>query len=286
MTMSPDSTQYDYMLGIEPDIINYIKEGMVVQSRVSPMPCYLFFQNVAGVSTGTSTSPIPVSSFINTPPNYRMIIWSSGSNYPDVRPYTNSGQGNITVLIDGTPAVRIFDVADLQNNNEFAVVERKDLLPPRVDVVFNSGFNPSLHTIQYYYTTFEEGISDVRVKRGEGEDQSIFGWTQYLDPTSDVFHAPNQILVRLPISIESLVVNEEGKVKLQENQSWMIWTPYVHNRDLLVFPAVYTYTGRNEIYEIMSKQDSIIQGQLITQRFKLKLLEYTDPRYNLPIAVV
>jgi len=283
----PTETDYDYGLGAsEPDIINYMKEGVVVQSRISPMPCYLFFQNLNGANVGSSTAPVSGSTFGKSSNNYYMTIWSSGNNYPDVRPYTNSGAGSITVSIDNVPAIRIIDSADLQNDNEFAVIERKDLLPSRVDVIFNAGFNPTLHTIQYYYTTLEEGISDVRVKRGEGADQSLFGWTQYLDPTSDIFHGPNQILVRLPISIDALVINEEGKVKLQENNSWMIWTPKVHDRDILVFPATYTYTGRNEIYEIMNLQDSIIQKTLITQRFKLKLLEYTDARYNLPVAVI
>ena len=280
----PGRGDYGYAEGIDPEIIEYMKESMVVQSRISPMPCYLFFMNASGSSIGSATSPLPILSFSSLAPNPTTTIWPTGSlSYPDTRIYTNNGQGQIVVMVDGVQIDRIQAVEDLQNDNEFVVVERKDLLPLRVEVVFNSTFNPAGHVITYFYTSMEAGVSDVRVKRGEGEDQSMFGWTQYLDPTFDAFHKKNQILVRLPISIESLVINEEGKVKLQNNQSWCIWYPYVHNRDVLVFPSQYTYTGKNEIYEIVNKQDSIIQGQLITQRFKLNLLEYTDPRYQLVI---
>ena len=278
--MYPEYTEYDWALGIEPEIIDYIKESNVVESRIGSIRCYLFFQNSSGSSTGDIQNPITATQFLLYGSNYTTPVWIDGSGeYPDIRQYMN----NFTVMINGLIAVRILDPVDLQNNNEYAIVERKDLSPATVEVWFNAGFDPTGQIIQYYFTTVEPGISDIRFKRGEGQDQSIFGWTQYLNPYYDPFVGINQILVRLPITPDVLSINEEGKVRLQTNDSWTLWEPYLHNYDIIVITPPYTFSGKNEVYEIVEKRDSVSQRVLTSQRFKLKLLEDTDPRYKLPI---
>jgi hypothetical protein len=283
----PQAGDYGYGEGIDPEIIDYIKESTVVQSRISSMPAYLFFMKPTGSVVDNAGAPLIINTFSTLTPNPVATIWPTGSlAYPDARSYTNNGQGQITVMVDSVPITRIDDPADLAHDNEFSVVERKDILPQRVEVVFNAGFDPSGHTITYSYTSMESGINNTGIESGQGTDQSLFGWQQWLDPTFDDFRGPNQVLVRLPIAVESLVINEEGKVKLHDNQSWMIWTPLVHERDILVFTSQYTFTGGNEIYEIINLQLSIIQGSLITQRFKLTKIEESDPRYKLVIQTV
>jgi len=278
----PLSGGYDYNLGAsETQIIDYIRESTEIESRISPTKCYLLYQNATGSAVGSSASPVTISSYVETTPNYRAVIWSSGSNHPDLRPYTNDGAGSIYVYIDAVQATRVIEVDDLVNDNEFAIVKREDLNPARVEVVFNTEFDASGHTITHYYDTMLPGINVERVKTGEGSTETMFGWTQYLNTSSDAFRGKNQILVRLPLTTRDLIVNEEGLVKLEENDSWMIWTPYVHDYDTLIIPVDQALSGTEERYEIVNKRDSIIQGSLITQRFKLRLIETSDPRYSI-----
>lgn len=275
--------QYDYLLGIDSQIIDYIKESTEVESRISPMVCYLLQQTPSGSAQGSSGSVLTVSSYVETSPNYRAVIWASGSNHPDLRPYVNNGAGAITVRIDGVPASRVLEVEDLSVDSEFAVVKRRDLISGRVELVFNANFNASAHTITYFYTTMEPGINDVRMMSDEDQPtKTFFGWTQYLNSSSDVFRGPNQILVRVPLTTRDIIVNEEGLVTLEENDSWMIWQPYVRDFDILIATPSQTTSGREERFEITDKRDSVIQGSLITQRFKLKYIEPTDARYNIP----
>lgn len=282
---NPQSGEYDWSLGaVEPVMIDYIKESMIVQSRISPIKAYLLQPLGSGSVVGNLGSPMTIASYTATDPQYRATIWSSGSGHPDIRPYTNKGKGSITVTINSAEATRVIDVEDLINDNEFAVVERVDLNPAIVELVFNAGFNASAATIQYYYTTLESGVNVERMKSGEGTFDSLFGWQQYLDPTSDTFKGINQILVRYPLSQEELIVNEEGKVKLEQADCWIIWEPKVYNYDILVVFGDQTFSGEEERYEIIDKRDSRIQGTLITQRFKLRYIESTDPRYSIKVV--
>jgi hypothetical protein len=284
---SPNEYSYDYGLGAtleEDGELDYIRESMVVQSRISPFKVYLLHMNVTGSVVGSSATMFTVAGYTAISPNYRATIWSSGTNHPDVRPYTNAGQGSVFVTIDGVRATRVIDVNDLLHDTEFAVVKRYDLNPARVELVFNAGFNASAHTVQYYYQTMNSGIEIERMHKGEDISESLFGWTQYLNSYCDEFQGKNQILLRLPLTTRDLVINEEGRVALEENDSWMVWSPYVYDFDLIVVPGNQVVTGVEDRYEVVNKKDSYIQGSLITQRFKLKFLEYSDPRYRIPYS--
>ena len=276
---------YDLGLGIEPDIIEYMKESHLIQSRVSPTRCYLLQQIEQGtiISQANNTN-IPITSYVETSPNYRAIVWASGSNYPDVRPYVNDGKGMIEVYINSVRAIRVHEVEDLINDNEFAVVKRTDLTPARVELVFNEGFNASTHSIGYKYTTLNKDINVERMKIGEASDNShsMFGWSQYLDYTNDLFKKKHQILVRTPLTTTNLIINEEGRVMMEDNQCWMIWEPYVKDWNILIIPSEESPTGEELRYIIENKQDSKVQGSLVSQRFKIKQLEKTDDRYKIP----
>jgi len=284
MQKNPILLEYDYGLGIEPTIIDYIIESMEIQSRISSTPCYLFFKNTQGLNYGSSVTPITVVSYSETDPNYRTIIWASGSNHPDLRPYINNGSGSIIVKADGNIMTRVLDIEDLKSDNEFVVVRREDLFNKQIELVFNQGYNPVGSTITYYYTTMNPEIHDERFKRGEAPLHSIFGWTQYTWGSEDAFRKKNQILVRFPITMGDLQVNEEGKVLIEENKCWMTAEPLVNDFDMLVIAEENSPYGRESRFEIVDKNDSIIQGRLITQRFQVKLLEATDPRYSISIV--
>lgn len=287
---NPNAGDYDFNLGIESDIINYIKESHIVESRVSPTRCYLIQQNPTGsvVGEGVNKDPIEITSYIETSPNYKTVIWASGSLHPDLRPYTNDGLGSVDVFIDSNRANRILDVEDLLNNNEFVVQKRYDLDPQRVELVFNKNWDASAHTITYKYTTLDQGISTERVKQGEAKDtqQTLFGWSQYLNSNPDDFRQPHQILVRTPLTTNNVIINAEGRVELEDNQCWMIWEPYVKDFDLLIVPLSESPNERELRFQIENKQDSRIQGQLVSQRFQIKLLEESDSRYQINYVTV
>ena len=278
---SPDQNTYDYTYGIDPQVIHYVRESILVALRISPFRFYLLHQNLEGQDNGSAASPITITSYSETSPNYKSVIWASGSNFPDLRPYADA----VKVLIDNVPAVRVLSVKDLINDNEFALVRRVDLPSSQVEVVFNVGFDASVHTIQYWYTTIQSGITSA-VKRGDDPTASKFNWSQYLNPYCDDYQDVNQILVRVPLTTRDLIINEEGKVAMEENQCWTIWTPYVRDFDLLILPASETLSGVEERYEIINKQDSVIQHVFTSQRFHIKLIEQSDPRYKLTYKMV
>lgn len=274
----PLNNNYDYGLGIDADTIEYMKESHVVQSRISPIVCYLLQRNPSGSIIGSISSPLTISSYTVLTPNARATIWSTGSLHPNLDPYNSS----FSLWIDGVQASRIPLVDDLINNNEYALVKRNDLNPPIVEIVLNSGFDPTSHILTYKYSTIQPGIDVDTYKPGSDPSQSIFGWTQYLNSYSDDYQSPNQILIRIPLNTRDLVINEEGRVTIDEAQNcWTIWTPYLNDFDILIISKEFSKSGTEERYEIVNKQDSFIQKQLITQRFNVKLLEPSDPRYNI-----
>jgi len=281
----PKKYKYDYQLGIDVSghHIDYIKESHVVQSRISSTRCYLIRYQQAGQSMGYDTL-LPLNNFIESSPLYRAQAWPSGSlPKPSTNPEANSRAGAIYVYIDGVAATRVMDINDLLDDDEFVVVERQDLEENRVEIVFNSGFNPTAHSITWKYTSMNEGVTNEMLKRGDAADQSLFGWSQYTNNCYDDYQGRHQILVRMPLVIRDLVINEEGKVTLEENESWTIWTPYIKDFDILVVPSTDSPTGEEMRFEIVNKRDSVIQRTLISQRFKLKYLEPSDPRYDVPI---
>ena len=153
-----------------------------------------------------------------------------------------------------------------------------------MEAVFNPGFDPSALIVRMYYTTMSQTVNNVRMARGEDATQSLFGWQQYYCNKRDAYQSYHQILVRMPLTTRDMTINDEGRVILQDQDSWMIWEPYVSDFDVLVISAHHTASKREERYEISDKRDSIIQGHLMSQRFHLHLLEFSDTRYNVPIT--
>lgn len=278
LIQSPGLTDYDNGLGIDQDIINYIKESHEIQSRISSTRCYVLFQN----STGSIQNiPLTVNNYVSTLPSYKALIWASGSTQPDLRPFINNNKGAISIWSDDVAMTRVLDTSDLLSDSEFVIEENKLLNPAPVYVVFNPGYNASGHIITYTFSSYEVGISAERLKRGENNSDSIFGWTQYLRYTSDAYRRPHQILVRFPVSLRDSTIEEEGKVISEESICWTIWDPFLEDFDILIVLGVDSESGKDEIYEIQNKTDSWIQKVLVSQKFNIKLLERTDPRYKI-----
>ena len=269
---------YDEGLGIEPDIIDYIKESHLIQSRVSPTRCYLLWKKREGEIVPSKSGFITLSSFFLTNTQYKGILWPVNNyDYPDLRPYLKNGIGNLEVYVDDILMRRVLDVKDIIDDNEYSI----KINYANIEIYFNEGFNPTLYSFKYKYTTLDSGMNLERMKEGETSYNSMFGWEQYLDYNDSLFKRRHQILVRTPLTTTNLVLNEEGKVELEENQCWMIWEPYVRDWDILIIPEEESPTGRELRFVIENKQDSKIQGELVSQRFKIKLLEESDDRYKI-----
>lgn len=278
---------YDGSLGVDVDeILEYINETNLITSRVSPFKFYLLSAMPSGSAIGTLSSPITIDSedYVEITPYYRVQIWPKDSRkHPELSLYSQISEQdteNIIVLIDTVEATRVLDIEDLRNDDEYAVVKRRDLDLGRVELVFNAGFDASSHIIQFYSRSSSFYSIPELDKRGESPDSSHFGWMQYIC-AADAYHGPNQILVRYPMSSRDLVVNEEGRVELEQATAWMGPLPYVHDFDLLVIDSVKTPGYDKELFEVVSKNDSEIAGKLTSQRFMLRYLERTDPRYNI-----
>ena len=270
---------YDEGLGIEPDIIDYIKESHLIQSRVSPTRCYLLWKKREGEIVPSKSGFITLSSFFLTDNQYKGILWPINNyDYPDLRPYIKNGIGNLEVYVDDVLMRRVLDKRDIINDNEYSI----KINHSNVEIYFNENFNPNLYSFKYKYITLDSGMNLERMKEGETPHNSMFGWEQYLDYNDSLFKRKHQILVRTPLTTTNLILNEEGKVELEENQCWMIWEPYIRDWDILVIPEEESPTGRELRFIVENKQDSKIQGQLVSQRFKIKLLEESDDRYKIP----
>lgn len=274
---------YDYGLGIDPVHIQYIKTSHIIQSRISPTPCYLIQQATGGIPVGYAGAQITplAGAFVFSDNQYRMTIWEGGSGHPDTRTHSNGGTGNIYVYHGGVRMTRVFTPEDILYDTEFAVVEKLDVSPSRVEIVFHTGFADTSN-ITYHYLTWEDGVEDLAAKRGDSASQSLFGWRQFRSSKWDDFQRPNQVLVRFPINLNDVVIMDEGRTIIENRDSWMIWYPYVDDFDILVLDADDSPDGVEHRYEIVNSTNSVIQRQLVSQRFKLNLIEPTDGRYSIP----
>ena len=282
----PTSYQYDSGLGIDTQYhMDYIKESHVVQSRISPTRCYLLRPRSSGIQVGYDTLlTLTSADFIDTTPNYIAQVWPSGSiTHPSVNTESNSREGDMTLYIDSVEATRIIDTEDLIDDDEYVVKERQDREDKRIEFIFNEGFDPTTHILEWKYAAMNEGVTSENLKKGDSSNQSLFGWFQYTNNCYDIYQGRHQLLIRMPLVLRDLVLNEEGKVTLEENESWMIWTPYVKDFDILVVSPVDSPTGEEMRFEIVNKRDSVIQRNLVSQRFKLKYIENTDERYGVTI---
>lgn len=285
---NPIRNQYDFGLGIEPDIIDYIKESHIIQSRVSPTRCYLLQRRKEGDTVTNQDMTGGVDNWLENDGFYYFILWDSYDKpKPDLRPFIDKDLEGISIWVDGNKFKRVLDIADLQNDNEFTVVENKLKTPPEITVVFNKNFNPANRHVFYSYTSVRPGVDDISVKY-DYTDMSLYGWIQYLDADTaleDPLRGPHQILVRTPLTREGFTLNEEGQLTLLENQCWMIWEPYVYANDILIVPPEESPSGEELRFNITDKQDSRIQGHLVSQRFRIVLLEKNDSRYKIPYIV-
>ena len=267
-------------------VLNYIAKSHERESRINPIRCYLVQMDQRGVEIGSAIAPITVTSdkYLSTTFPMSFILWNGIGEHPDLRLYTHENLGGITILSDGLVLRRAPDVKDLRATDQFAIVKRTDLLPQRVEVHFYRTFDMLTHTIQYTYETMHKDVRPTAVNRPTENKFALFGWTQYKH-ASDAWRGANQILIRMPLTTrDQMMVNEEGVISIEENMCWMISTPYINDGDLILVPPDQSPTGETVWFEVVNKQDSIIQHVLVSQRFKVKMLPPEDERRTILVS--
>ena len=283
----PEYQDYIGQQHIGSAVIDYIERSHVIESRVSPIECYLVQMRPSGSVVGSLSNPITVTlnQYISTVAPMSFVLWDGSEGHPDLRLYTHDAHGGVSVLSNGTGMTRVPGILDMRKSSQFAVVKRFDLDPQRVEVRFHKSFNATGSLIQYYYDTMYKDVRSTAMNRPEANKFALFGWTQWRG-VGDQFKPANRVLVRMPmVTRDQLVINEEGRIVIEENLCWMVATPYVDDGDLLMVPADQTPLGVACWFEIINKQDSIVQNRLISQKFKIKLLPLEDERTKLPISI-
>lgn len=291
-TPNEPNTEYGDWFGLgtaNQSVLNYVTRSNEILSRVSPVKCYLIQMRPTGsVIGGTAVADaITVGSgdFLTSTPPLSFVIWNGTGEHPDLRPYVGDGNGAIRVFVGGVQINRILDVGDLRSSDQFAIVKRDDLRPARVEVHLHSTVATG-SVIQYSYDTMFEDVRMPVVNRPTANQFALFGWTQYRHDR-DKWRGANQILVRMPLTTrDQVMVDQEGKVRIEENQCWMVGAPYVRDMDLLVVPPDQSPTQETIWFEIVNKQDSVIQNRLTSQRFKVKLIPEEDERTTIPYSTV
>jgi len=269
----------DCGLGLDKEILDYIKENHALQIVLGGEPFYLYRRMSSGsIIAGT------ISSWDATSPQYMKIMWSPGDvNHPDLRRYTSEGSGSFTLYEGGSPLTRVFDKNDLLYDNEFAleeIVGTNASTRKQVKLYLNSGYVPS-GTITYSYRVacecvdFATNQPDMNCEICYGTGFPI-GWVKYTcDGTK--YNPANTILVRVPRTEFRWVYDGEGTVKKEVNKHWALIAPYFQNYDLIA-GTIGKSSGR--VFEVTNKMDSYLRGVFLHQEFETILLEASDIRYK------
>lgn len=264
-------------LGLDREIVDYIKESNDLLMTARGQPLFLLKAKVEGDLTRRAV----VTSWDATTPQYKKRIWSSGVNHPDVRRYGNRGQGNIFVRSDEVLLTRVWNADALQLDDQFLVQVGID---KSVTLVFNTGFNASLHTIDYQYYTlchcvdFEKAIPKTNCPICYG---TMFegGFDQYLSTATGDYPA-NTILVSFPMVTEDLVYTESGVQKQLTRRNWTSHNVPLEETDILISLVGNELGSR---FEVLSTEESELRGILLHKVFTYRLLEEDDIRYKVSV---
>lgn len=279
--LNPGEELYeDCGLGLDKEIVDYIKENHELQIVIGAEPFY-FYQRMTSGSAVTGT----ISSWNQTSPQYMKILWNPGDpNHPDLRTYTGTGKGTFNLYVGSTQLNRVFDKNDILYDNEFAleeVVGEGVSTRRQVKVWLNKGYIPA-GAVTFSYTELcycvnpDTNQPDMQCTICYGTGFTP-GWVKYTcDGTK--YNPENTILVRVPKTDFTIPFSGEGLVKKQINRHWALAIPVISNYDLIVGTI-----GDNigKIFEITNKKDSYFRGIFMHQEFDTILLEEKDIRYKM-----
>jgi len=269
-------------IGLDPEIISYIKENNSIQIKIGAEPFYLWFRQDQGELISKS-----ITVFQTTVPQYSAYIWqpSDGEiNHPNAR----IQQNKFKVFQNGTEMARVYDVESIAFDNEYALDIEAGVDPASsrsVRIWFNLNYVPT--NIAYAYRNICECVDsstgypnrECPLCRGTSYPAAFVQYTT----SATKYNPADTILVRVPMAAETLTPDQIGRVLRRDLRHWMESSPVVNNFDLIMGT-----TGRNAgvLFEITSKSDSRWRGELTHQEFQTIRIEETDIRYKLaPVTV-
>lgn len=282
--LNPGEDMYrDCEIGLDAEVIHYIKQNHAIQIRIGAEPFYLFRR----VDQGSYISE-SVTSWDTTAPQYSAIVWQPGDSerrHPNYRT-----QENHWAVYQGSRLLsRVYDKDSIAADDEYAIEVRRtgsSNMLGAVKIWFNEGFTPT--NISYAFRNLcscvdaTDGYPNRECPLCRGTSYPA-AFKQYTCPAT-AYKPANTVLVRVPMGAETRPVEQVGRVTQREHRHWMEADPYVKNYDLIMGT-----TGRNAgiLFEITSKYDSRWRGILAHQEFDTIRIEEDDIRYKLaPVPVI
>lgn len=269
-------------MGLDPEIVSYVRESHEYQIRIGGEPFYLWTRQDQGEYISKA-----VTTWTTTSPQYSTYIWqpSDGETaHPDARVQQNQ----FRVFDAGTLLTRVASPDLIAYDTEYSIeIEPGDSVNTRnkVRLWFNYDYVPT--NVSYSYRNV---CSCVDVTTGyPNRECAICRGTSYpaafvqYTCASTKYLPENTVLVRIPMVAEMLSPEQIGRVIRRDTRLWMQSAPQVNNFDLLMGTI-----GQNAgvLFEIVSKSESRLRGIILHQEFQAIRIEESDVRYELaPVHV-
>ena len=276
--LQPDEPLYrDCELGLDYEVVDYIKESNGLQIRIGGEP-YFLFRRVAQGSIQSKT----VSTWVTTASQYSAYVWQPGDGetlHPDARTQQNQFQ----VFNNSSLMTRVHDKDSINSDTEYALetevgTDRSNARSVRI--WFNVNFVPG--TVAFNYRNLCECVDPTTgypnracpICRGTSYPTAFI---QYLCSATK-YNPANTVLIRTPIATADAPVDQIGRVARRDQVFWMEADPYVDNYDIIRGTI-----GQNKdvVFEIVRKRDSRWRSILTSQQFEGVRIEDSDIRYSI-----
>ncbi|KKM03048.1 hypothetical protein LCGC14_1778330 [marine sediment metagenome] len=270
-------------LGLDAEVVDYMRESHTLQIRVGGEPFYIFQRVEQGEFRSKS-----ITSWETTASQYSAYIWQP-TDGEDTHPNSRTQKNTFKIFNDAVELTRVFDKDSIAYDTEYAIEVETGIDVDTVGAVliwFNEEFIPG--NVSYSYRNICSCVDrstgypnrECPICRGTSYPAAF---TQYLTSATK-YNPVNTVLVRVPMAAEDVPVEQIGRVTRRDLMHWIAYNaPYVNNYDLIIGTM-----GRNTgvVWEIVNKSDSRWRGILMHQEFGTVRIEDSDIRYQLaPDAV-
>jgi len=270
-------------LGLDQEVVDYMRESHTLQIRVGGEPFYIFQRAEQGEFRSKS-----ITSWKTTGTQYSAYIWQPDDG-EDIHPNSRTQENTFRVLNSAAELTRVFDKDSIVYDTEYALeieTGTNKTTAGAVLIWFNTGFIPD--NVSYSYKNIcscvdrSTGYPNRECPLCRGTSYPV-AFTQYTTAAT-TYNPINTVLVRVPMAAADLSADQIGRVTSRDIRHWIAYdAPYVNNYDLIIGTM-----GRNTgvVWEIVNKSDSRWRGILMHQEFDTVRIEESDIRYQLaPVSV-
>ena len=249
--------------------------------------CYLLYRLWVGPMISGTMSGFVNNTYYNC---YEYTLYT-----PTVPPSGGKPRlSTLQVYLDGIEMVPVASFNNLSLNSQFCIEIEKS--GPKSSatygamvVVFNPGFVPTGHVLTYRYERVchcietEESfhpLSTCPVCIGTG---FVGGYVQYTCEQQvecgRVIRPPNTILVRFPITSETVKVGRYGMELATQRKSWAVVSPLLHDWDMIIRPRAFgaPYNIDPITLNVPSERYSIIEWEHSSTRASYDLPLKSQP---------